>query len=571
MKTKKYILTAFAAAGLMLGVSSCGDSFLDEKPMSSYVPDDPAAIESYLQGLHYTYAQIWSWSGRQGFLSCWQIGTDVASAGATEGVEIPFYRYDELNPENGGVSYLWEKCYEIINNANMILTLESENGVPAAIGEAKFFRAYMYNMLVTLWGDVPLKTDPTTAEEGARTDFTRTPVAEIDDLIESDLMYAMENLPEENSKAESRANKYMAMQALGEAYLRMGMRDGKYFKSAEEVLTPIIENSQRFKLITERYGDTKVTGDYFSDMFRWGKQRRSQGNSEAIWTFEMEYNRNVVGGTIDNPQHRRVWVPAFHKRDGMINADSLGGRGNGRLRLSNWVKYALYQDGDVRNSNNNIRRILYYNKPNWSATIGIDKDGWQVNLENSDGSANPAVVERREVKTGDRFVPFASDSIEVFCPYTTKWGCYDEKDDFGYAGVKDWPIMRLGETYLLRAEARFRQGNLNGAAEDINLLRDRAFKEARMETGNATLGRVSSGDITIDFILDERARELVSEENRRMTLVRTGKLLDRAKLNNDAARPITGLDAYNVLLPIPLTEIQLNKDAVLEQNPGYSN
>lgn len=570
MKTKKYILAGLAAA-LLIGTNSCGDSFLDEHPMSSYQPGDMKSMDSYLQGLHFNLAQLWGWSGHQGFLSCWQIGTDIASAGATEGVEVPFYQYAELTPENEGVSYLWEKCYEIINNANTILALAGEDGDPAVLGEARFFRGYAYNMLVTLWGDVPLKTDPTTADSGASTGFTRTPAAEVDNLIESDLKYAAENLPEENPKGESRANKYMAMHALGEAYLRMGMRDAEYFKLAEDAVTPIIANSGRFRLITERYGDTKSGGDYYSDMFKWGKQRRSQGNTEAIWTFEMEYNRNVIGGTIDNPQHRRVWVPAFHKRDGMVNADSIGGRGNGRLRLSNFVKYGLYQEGDIRNSNYNIRRILYYNKPNWSATIGIDKDGWQVNLKNADGSDNPAVVEKRAVKTGDRFVPFSTDSIEVFGPYTTKWGCYDEKDDFGYAGVKDWPIMRLGETYLLRAEARFRQGNAKGAAEDINALRDRAFKTAREQKGDANLGKVSASDITIDFILDERARELISEENRRMTLVRTGLLQERAKLNTDAARPITGLKEHNLLLPIPLNEIQLNKDAVLEQNPGYSN
>ena len=52
--------------------------------------------------------------------------------------------------------------------------------------------------------------------------------------------------------------------------------------------------------------------------------------------------------------------------------------------------------------------------------------------------------------------------LNVFYPHPTKWGAYDETDDFGYAVVKDWPVMRLGETYLLRAEARFRQGNTQG-------------------------------------------------------------------------------------------------------------
>ncbi|MNR69017.1 hypothetical protein D3C85_1939510 [compost metagenome] len=53
--------------------------------------------------------------------------------------------------------------------------------------------------------------------------------------------------------------------------------------------------------------------------------------------------------------------------------------------------------------------------------------------------------------------------------------------------------------------------------------------------------------------------------------MRTGTLVDRAiNLNsNDAAKPLKGLTSKNLLLPIPLTEIQLNKDALLEQNPGY--
>lgn len=125
--------------------------------------------------------------------------------------------------------------------------------------------------------------------------------------------------------------------------------------------------------------------------------------------------------------------------------------------------------------------------------------------------------------------------------------------------------MRLGETYLLRAEARLKQDDFDGAAADINVLRDRANAPA-----------VSAGDMTLDFILDERARELIGEENRRMTLVRTGTLVDRA-IRLNGTEPLAdgniettnGIQDYNMLLPIPQDEIDLNKDAVLEQNPGY--
>jgi hypothetical protein len=565
MKLKKY--KSFLVAALILGATACSDSYLDEKPYSSYSTGhtDAATIEAEVLGLHRTFAELWGWSGRQGFLSCFQIGTDIASAGATEGVELPFYQYADLNSENAGVSYLWKKCYDFINASNIIISSLGENNKPAA-AEARFFRAYAYNILVTLWGDVPLITKPATVPTF---NYTRQSVAEVDQLIESDLIYAIENLPElEKTTKESRLNKDMARQLAAEAYLRIGMRDNSYFAKAEQATNDIISNT-KYSLIQARYGKfTGEGGDYYRDMFRWGNQRRSQGNTEAIWTFEMEYNRVVNGGTVDNPQFRRVWQPAYHKWSGMSIADSLGGRGNGRLRLSNFMKYTVWNglNGDVRNSNFNIRRTTNYNKPGYSEEIGIDAKGFRVAKDAA------TAVQKVTIKTGSKVIPFASDSLEVWYPYCTKWGGFDPTDEFGYAIVKDWPVMRLGETYLLRAEARFRQGKLTEAADDINVLRNRAFKAARTATGNADLGKVSASDITIDFILDERARELIGEENRRMTLVRTGKLKDRIAMNGDASptgKVITGFKDTNVLLPIPLSEINLNKDATITQNPGY--
>ena len=253
----------------------------------------------------------------------------------------------------------------------------------------------------------------------------------------------------------------------------------------------------------------------------------------------------------------------------MVNADSLGGRGNGRLRLSNYVKYGVYQEGDVRNSNYNIRRKLYYNKPGFQETIWIDADGFKV----AEGTAGATQI---TVKTGDLVHWSVADTLAVMYPHCTKWGGYDVTDDFGWSLVKDWPLMRLADAYLLRAEARVMSGNAQGAADDINVLRDRAFKTFRAESGNAEAGKVSAADMSIDFILDERIRELVGEENRRYTLCRTGKLADRVEMmmtrfaEGVDEKKITGFDAnVHTLLPIPLSEIQLNKDAVLEQNPGY--
>jgi len=540
---KKYITIITSLSVLFLAFSSCKKAFLDEKPFSSYTPltlTDSLGFEASLIGLYNHTSTIFSWSDQQGWPSVWQVGTDVANAtNNQQGVEIPYYNYATLTSTDGAAARTWNRNYIMVNLTNIIvdgienpsLTSLSTKGKSLVSAEAKFFRAYAYNNLATLFGGVPLITH---ALAGPKTDFVRAPITDVNNFIVSDLVYAAANLPDIESvktntkgKMYGRANKFMAMQLLAEVYLRIGKPD-----LAEQQAQAII-SSGRFSLIKNRYGvKTSQAGDYYSDMFQYGNQRRSQGNTEAIWVLEQENPNSVVGGITDNPQQRRVWGAAYYNIAGMAIADSLGGRSIGRLRLSNWVLYGLYKGNDIRNSQYNIRRRYYYNDPNPTYAARYGKQ-----------------------------VPFTGpDTLINICPSTTKWGAFDPNDTFGYAMVKDFILMRLGETYLLLAEAQVAQGKTAEAATSINVLRTRA---------NAA--QVTAADMTKDFILDERARELIGEENRRMTLMRTGTLVERAlRLNsNDAAKPITGLTSKALLLPIPLNEIQLNKDAVLTQNPGY--
>lgn len=547
MKKNLIILLFISIAGTQL-FTSCKKSFLKENVYSALAPEtlgDSLGMDASLIGLYNHFSAFYSKSDAQGWVSVWHAGTDIAFVPPSQkqGIEVPYYDYTQLISTDGAASFTWGWAYRMINNANIIIkNAKAATGITAATkngyeAEAKFFRGYAYNMLATLFGKVPLITEPIATP---RTDFTRASLDSVNNLIIADLSFAAANLTEPgafgsklnaNGKPAERVNKYAAMQLLAEVYIRAGKPD-----LAEQQTTAII-NSGKFALTTARYGiRASQGGDSFSDMFIYGNERRVQGNKEAIWVLEEENPNAVPGGLTGAPQQRRNWGAAYYQinsPDGkpQVIADSLGGRGIARMRLTNWVVYELYETNDMRNSQYNIRRKYYYNNP--ASTYY----GQQI--------------------------PYAGgDTLFKIAPNTTKW--YDfiannTDGTFGFAMCKDFIIMRLGETYLLQAEAQFKQGKLTEAANSINVIRARA---------NAT--PVTAAQINLDFILDERARELLAEENRRMTLMRTGTLVTRTLAHNtQTINPVVGLTSKNLLLPIPKSEIDLNKDANLEQNTGY--
>jgi hypothetical protein len=119
--------------------------------------------------------------------------------------------------------------------------------------------------------------------------------------------------------------------------------------------------------------------------------------------------------------------------------------------------------------------------------------------------------------------------------------------------------MRLAETYLLRAEAYLGLGNKDLAAADINVVRARAQANP-----------VLPAEVDIDYILDERVRELYAEEMRMITLLRMGKLVERTrKYNDNPLMPGANIQDYNNLWPIPQQQLDLNRDVQWQQNPGY--
>ena len=128
----------------------------------------------------------------------------------------------------------------------------------------------------------------------------------------------------------------------------------------------------------------------------------------------------------------------------------------------------------------------------------------------------------------------------------------------------DFPLFRLADVYLMYAEATLRGGNgtTNQALNYINALRKRA-------NNNSTIGNIVLSDLTLDFLLDERARELHWEAHRRQDLIRFGKYTGGSynwAWKGNAAKGIS-IPSHMSIFPIPEGSLGANKN--LTQNTGY--
>ncbi|MFN7280452.1 MAG: RagB/SusD family nutrient uptake outer membrane protein, partial [bacterium] len=156
------------------------------------------------------------------------------------------------------------------------------------------------------------------------------------------------------------------------------------------------------------------------------------------------------------------------------------------------------------------------------------------------------------------FLTAYEDTMWYIYPNWTKFGTDKHAGgDFIYGYTKDQYVMRLPETYLLRAEAYLAKGDKANAAADVNVIRTRA--KAPLAT---------AAEMSLDYILDERVRELYGEEYRMLTLMRLGLVFDRVKKYGEVNQR-NSVAQHNNLLPIPQGEIDKNIGAKLVQNPGY--
>lgn len=531
---------------LLIVCQSCSSSFLDEVPLSDYstvgVLTSETGFEAYMTGLHKAARDEMAARDGGRYFYIMASATDVADFGISALHSVDYNNL--LTPAAAHVRQVWDWAYQdMFPLANTIISYADDPDLSdiwssverknAMIAEAKFFRAYTHNMLANLYGGVPIAD---TIYMAPKTDFVRNTREEVLQYARADLEFASQWLPI-TVEQQGRIVKAAADHLLTEIYISLGEYD-LAVASADKVI-----NSGLYQLMTERFG-AKIAepGDVFSDMFRDGNQNRSSGNLESIYVWQFEDMTPGGQGGSNGNNRLRNWGPWIQRltdpngQAGMVRVDSLG-TGTGQVRPTNYFLYDVWQNSwhnDIRNSVHNMRRVFHYTNPA-SAYFG------QV----VEPKANP-------VDTMQNIYPYPrkiEGDVGTLTHTSSAWSGRT---------YQDFIVYRLAETYLLRAEAYFRMGDLQRAADDINVVRNRANAKP-----------IGASDVTEDFILDERARELITEEPRRRTLVRMGRLVDRVRRYSIREITANSIQEHHQWWPIPQSAIDANSSARLEQNLGY--
>lgn len=555
---KKITFTIIAATTILF--FSCKKSFLDEEPLdflsttNAYITakDFDAAVNNLYSRIR---SEFYS-SGEQRPFD-YVFGCDLVFDGqpATTRHTNMVASYSPLSTEIPLIH--WTSLYKIIAESNTIIgRIPASELAPAdrtlMEARAKFFRGIAFRTLAYLYGGVPLNT---TEVVSPKTDYVRAPKTEVLEQAISDLKFASINLPAINLVQDGEVNNLAAYHLLSEVYLAAGQ-----YQNAADAASTVISNPN-VGLMTTRFGvkASDATKNVYWDLFQRGNQNRKNGtNKESLWVIQFETDvpggGAVSTGISGSYQMERHFAPQFlnfRLSGSSIQpflypiSDYTGGRGIGWAIPTKYFSDVIWQsdfNNDLRNAPFNFVREFKVTNPTHP------RFGQTISTINPPAGIT---VPRRD------FYAFQS---KVTTPGDHPDGMFQDKSQLllkASAGgtYADQYMFRLAETYLLRAEAYLGLNQLDKAAADINAVRGRSNASA-----------VLPANVNMDYILDERMRELGSEEKRRITLMRLGLVYDRVKKCNPYYNDV--LTTYN-LWPIPASEIERNNGAKLEQNPGY--
>ncbi|ODS84557.1 MAG: hypothetical protein ABS46_03365 [Cytophagaceae bacterium SCN 52-12] len=580
---KTYFSKLFSAVLLLVG-TSCSQDWLKPDPKSFYAPEnvfvDEAGFESGLVRCRKEMNADNHGDRAVHFLALDFMYTDLACS-------LEQCDFTKNTPSTVGgrsaLHNLFLNGYVYIKNANTIISrIDDIEWTDQAVrnrilSEAYWFRAYWYYRLVNSYGDIPWVGEELT---GARLDYQSTSRWAILAQLQKDLEFAAEWLPVMPARLGN-VTKGAVNHLLAKIYLA-----NADFDKAIEAATAVIDGP--YSLMKNRFGVNR-NNPYYNlmwDLHR-AENKNASENTETIYaTVDRADQAPETWWDLRGTFSMRHFGPSYWRVPDATGAratnwntpsgDTLGS-GDAAVRTNNYFIYGLWNEKSYRWDNTTDMRRANCNWVEMGATTSeiLTAD------PNSPNFGEPL---------NKRFITNLADTTEIWyswpyyktftpTPRTPYWVQ-------PHGGQADWYIFRLAETYLLRAEAYYWKGQPGLAAADINLIRERA---------KAPL--ISAADVTIDYIFDERARELYLEEPRHSEMVRVSFIFaklgsegyslsgvstknwyhDRVKrVNHFYGTPrfqyfgnVATLNPQHMLWPVPQNVITANTLGRINQNIGY--
>ncbi|HUW91781.1 MAG TPA: RagB/SusD family nutrient uptake outer membrane protein [Bacteroidales bacterium] len=560
-----------------------------------YLKEDPKALltAQYLEteagvnsALYSAYSDLRYIYGGESAMNATCSGTDEWEKGPDGSANFNLYQ-SGMSADNS-ISGLWNWGYTAINTANAVIKYApvcgmTEEEAARAIAEAKYLRATWYFILVQTWGACPLNLEFISVPS---TEAYRTPVAEVYAAIIADLEVAKTILPPAADEP-GRATAAAAYHLLAKVYLARatttGANSANDYQQAYNNAMELISNKGTYGL--------ELLQD-FETVFA----PRNEHNSEVIFTAERNtdilYNNagnpSGAGSNSKNNIASMFYCPNYSAWGiGGLVRDIPYGRPWHRIRPTNYLLDVTFAERtDDTRYNKTFRTVWLLNE-----AAGITAPGYVL----GDTAAwLPGVENPRAAKAVKIFKPsqYYNNNGQTMSVYPAMRKYYDiDRPEVAESSVRPFIIYRFAETYLIAAEAAMYLDRPADAVDMINVVRDRAsYNASRSAAENAlALQRMRNKvpDMTdkgdgIDFILDERSRELCGEYMRWWDLVRTKtgsgeiQLLYRVRnlispvvYSNDGHIPAySNIQDYHLLRPIPQSQIDLTSNEFL-QNPGY--
>jgi hypothetical protein len=558
-------------------LTSCYD-ILEEQPRAAMTPDLFRSEAGLQQGLTAAYVGLRSIAGAQGPLFCMELGTDEFTSGASNtNFPIDMTRSrtgtTPITSTSGDFDAFWNNSFQYINTCNGVIDFGTElNMSPVIIAEARFLRAYYYFNLVQMFGATPLDlgSGPLKFNTSPNRGSVRNSVDEVYAAIKADLQFAIDNLPV-TSRLTGTVAKKAAIHYLAKVYLTTGE-----YALALSTAETLINNPGSY--------DTGLM-DTYADVVKQGNEH----GKEVL--FVVEHTQDL----------------AFNGFIGQSNADGGPTSGYGAedrsnsYYTSNYPTFAVGTQFPVGRSVEYSRPWIrmaptdelllqtFADKTNDSRYYSTFQTVWLSNVERP-GGANGSFTGLlgQPINVGDTALYFpgtnvseefkasknyrvwgVSDHTEIYFP--SMWKFFDrERKTVNAASGRPFIVAKLSETYLIAAEAAIKSGTQNEKARQyiLALRRRAAFPghEAEMEAN-------TPATITIDYILDERSRELCGEQLRWLDLIRTGKWIERSTTYHLGGVAYTRtIEPHYVLRPIPqgqLDRLEESVDRTQYQNPGY--